>query len=44
MPVTVMRSKCTVGAAQAVGRFGFDVAVRLVDARAQMLQAARCAD
>ena len=27
------------GAAQAIGRFGFDVAVRLVDARAQLFQA-----
>ena len=39
VPVTVMRSKWTVRAAQAVGRHGFDVAVRLMDRRAQLFQA-----
>ena len=34
-----MRSKWTVGAGETVGRFRFDVAVRLLNARAQMFEA-----
>ena len=40
VPVTVMRSKWTAAPRRPSRRFGFDVAVRLMDVRAQLLQPA----